>query len=91
MSGAEYRNLGSFLKSARLTVGFTQVEVSEAVKVHVQFVSNWERGLCAPPGHCFDKLITYLKINREHLVQAMMSDCKLSIESKVYPKRKKSS
>jgi hypothetical protein len=57
----------------------------------VQFVSNWERGLCAPPSHCFHELIEILKLNREQLVDAMLIDSKLVIESKVYKKKRKSS
>lgn len=87
----DYNNLGEYLKEKRLSGSFTQIELSEKLKVHVQFVSNWERGLCAPPGHCFDQLITVLKLNREHLVTAMVADSKLAIESKVFAKKKSSS
>lgn len=30
--------------------------------VHTQFVSNWERGMCAPPNRCFQKLIAALDV-----------------------------
>lgn len=49
----EFQNLGQYLKVRRLSLGLTQAELSAKLKVHVQFVSNWERGTCAPPSHCF--------------------------------------
>ena len=70
-------------------MGYTQGELSELLqKVHVQFVSNWERGICAPPNHCFEKLIQLLELNREKLVKVMLEDSKLIIEAKVFKKTK---
>ena len=86
---ADFQNLGVYLKEKRLSEGFTQTELSQSLKVHVQFVSNWERGLCAPPSHCFHHLIDVLKLNREHIVTAMVLDSKRVIEAKVFKKKKK--
>lgn len=83
----EFTNLGSFLKVQRNKNNLTQSELAIALKLHSQFISNWERGLCAPPSHCFDKLIAKLKINREALVGAMLLDSKATIEAKVYKKK----
>lgn len=85
----EFQNLGQYLKQKRLDEGFTQTQLSQSLKVHVQFVSNWERGLCAPPSHCFHKLIDVLRLNREHVVNAMVQDSKRVIEAKVFKKKKK--
>lgn len=90
MKSGEFQNLGIYLKEKRLSAGFTQTELSQSLKVHVQFVSNWERGLCAPPSHCFHYLIDVLELNREQVVNVMVSDSKRSIESKVFKKKKKS-
>lgn len=88
-SSGDFQNLGVYLKEKRLSAGFTQTELSQSLKVHVQFVSNWERGLCAPPSHCFHHLIDVLDLNREHIVNAMVSDSKRAIEAKVFKKKKK--
>jgi transcriptional regulator with XRE-family HTH domain len=89
---AEFHNLGIFLKQKRADAGYTQAELASSLgDVHSQFVSNWERGLCAPPGHCFQKLIDLLKLNREKLVEVMLADSRVEIESKVYKKKAKSS
>lgn len=89
MKSGEFQNLGIYLREKRLSAGFTQTELSQSLKVHVQFVSNWERGLCAPPSHCFHHLIEVLDLSREQVVSAMVSDSKRSIEAKVFKKKKK--
>lgn len=90
MKSGDFQNLGLYLKEKRLTAGFTQTELSKSLKVHVQFVSNWERGLCAPPSHCFQHLIEVLELSRDQLVIEMVADSKRAIEAKVFKKKKKS-
>lgn len=85
----DFQDLGNYLKEKRNDEGFTQAELGKRLKVHVQFVSNWERGVCAPPSHCFHHLIEVLKLNREHIVDVMVSDAKRLIESKVFKKKRK--
>lgn len=87
---AEFHHLGAFLKQKRIDAEYTQAELaSELGDIHSQFVSNWERGLCAPPGHSLQKLIDLLKLNREKLVDVMLADSKVVIQSKVYKKKAK--
>lgn len=84
----EFSNLGNFLKKKRIERNFTQRELASALSdVHTQFVSNWERGLCAPPSHCLQNLIELLKINREALVGVMLEDSRATIQAKVYKKK----
>ncbi len=86
----EFANLGNFLKQKRVDANLTQRELASALgNMNSQFVSNWERGLCAPPSHCFQKLIDMLKINRDTLVHVMLEDSRVVIEAKVYKKRSK--
>lgn len=88
MKHVEFQNLGKYLKNKRVQANYTQAELAEALgNVHTQFVSNWERGLCAPPNHCFHTLISTLKLSRVELVEAMLVDSKKIIESKVYTKK----
>lgn len=94
MSGeavAEYHHLGTYLKEKRAEIGMTQAELSKALnRVHSQFISNWERGLCTPPGHCWEDLIQILKLSRKALVDVMLRDSRTMIEAKIYKKTKKS-
>ena len=88
---SEFHHLGSFLKRKRIDSGYTQAELASSLgDVHSQFVSNWERGLCAPPSHCFQKLIEVLKLSREKLVEVMLADSRVAIEAKVFKKKAKS-
>ncbi len=85
----EFGKLGQFLKDARATRDLTQREVAEKLGLHVQFVSNWERGICAPPGHSFQKMIQLLRLSREELVEVMLLDARSFIQAKVYKKKTK--
>lgn len=85
----DFHYLGSYLKERRNDQGFTQAALAKKLKVHVQFVSNWERGICAPPSHCFHHLIETLELDREHTVEVMLNDAKNLIESKVFKKKRK--
>jgi len=87
---AEFKNMGTYLRQKRLDSGYTQSELASSLgDVHSQFVSNWERGLCAPPGHSLHKLIDVLKLSREKLVDVMLEDSRVVIESKVFKKKSK--
>lgn len=91
MNSADFEDLGSYLKQRRLDKGFTQAELANKLgNVHIQFISNWERGLCAPPNHCFEKLVKVLELDRNTLVKVMVIDSKRLIEAKVFAKKKKS-
>ena len=49
---------GAFLRKMRMDhYDLSQAKLAKKIGVHVQFVSNWERGLCAPPDHCLKKLL----------------------------------
>lgn len=85
----EFCNLGQYLKQKRLGLDLTQSELADMLgNVHVQFVSNWERGLCAPPNHCFENLIEILNLSRDKLVKVMVEDSKNIISAKIYSKPK---
>lgn len=89
MSTLEYQNLGAYLKEKRIEAKLTQANVAAPLKVHVQFVSNWERGLCAPPSHCFQQVLDILKADRKKVIDKMLLDSKKSIEAKVFDKAKR--
>lgn len=70
-----FESLGAYLLKKRQEKGLTQAGLAKELGgLHSQFVSNWERGLCAPPSHIKKKLAKVLKINEEHLWQALMAD-----------------
>lgn len=63
---SEYTNTGLLLKELRMKKGLTQLELCEKVdpKMHIQYVSNWERGLCMPPKHAYVALAKVLRITK---------------------------
>lgn len=87
---SEYLNLGKYLKTKRLEAKITQAELASSLgDLHVQFVSNWERGRCAPPNHCIPKLISVLDLNRRTIVERMVADSKIAIENRIFRSLKK--
>jgi len=85
---SEFKNLGIYLKEKRTLAGLTQQQLASALgNIHSQFVSNWERGLCSPPGHCLQELISILNINRDHLVEVMLMDSQNAIRLKIDKKQ----
>lgn len=83
-----YQKLGKYLKLKRIQGRFSQSTLADEISIHPQFISNWERGICAPPSHSFKSLIRLLKINKNELVEVMVTDCRRSIEERVFGKAK---
>ena len=85
-----YKAVGQFLKTKRVEQAFSQKHLAELLgNLNTQFVSNWERGLCSPPGHCLNDLIAALKIDKRELVEVMIQDSRQVIEHKVFGKKAK--
>jgi len=79
---------GDFLQNARIKKGLTQKELCTSLNLHPQYVSNWERGMCAVPSHKVQMVISKLEIDKKELVEAMLLDELEVIRQKVYPKNK---
>ena len=80
----EFSNLGTYLKQKRSETKHTQTSLAKKVGVHPQFVSNWERGLCAPPSRVFKKLEKTLSLNKSKLCDVMKHDALAVILRKIY-------
>ncbi|MDG0816419.1 helix-turn-helix domain-containing protein [Bdellovibrio svalbardensis] len=73
--GEKLSKLASFLKEGRLKAGLSQKEVSEYLKYDTpQFVSNWERGIAAPPISILKKLADLYKISSEKLFEVVLAE-----------------
>ncbi len=83
-----FQKLGIFLKEARVELGLSQKDIAEKVGIHTQYVSNYERGLCAPPSHSFGAILKLLKVKKEDVVDVMLEDSRREIEARVYKNRK---
>lgn len=80
-----FRDIGEFFKNARTAAGVSQAELSKILGFKSsQIVSNWERGLCAPPLKSVSKMIEVFELeasevidvitqaNRRYLVRQLM-------------------
>jgi transcriptional regulator with XRE-family HTH domain len=86
---AKFKHLGSYLRDRRIDADISQTEIAKVLQYsHSQFVSNWERGLSAPPMKDLPRLIKLLKLNRETLVEMMVEDSRAEFEARVYLKKK---
>ncbi|HWU41931.1 MAG TPA: helix-turn-helix transcriptional regulator [Bdellovibrio sp.] len=68
-------NLATFLKQKREQAGLSQKQVSEKLGYSTpQFVSNWERGLSAPPIKIVKKLAEMYRISGEELFNHLLEE-----------------
>lgn len=84
-------NLGDTLKNLRVNAGLSQKEVAEILGYDTaQFVSNWERNISIPPAGSTDKLAKLYSVQKEQLVEAIISnyilDCEAKMRVKYYGK-----
>lgn len=70
-----HKELGSFLKNKRVQLGLTQSEVAQKLGYSSpQFISNVERGLCAPPLKSLKKITELLQIDPKDLMSLILSE-----------------
>ena len=84
-------SLSQFLKEKREECGMSQLEVARQLGYSSpQFVSNWERGIVAPPIDTIAILIDLYKIQPSHVIQKIVEDTKEYLDGHLStPKRRK--
>lgn len=70
----KFFHLGEYLRSKRIELGFTQQYIADKANMDVQYVSNYERGLCEPPAHARTKIGTMLKVTKKDIKNCIMKD-----------------
>lgn len=66
--------LGSYLRKSRKQAGLSQGDVAKELGYATpQFVSNFERGLCAPPLPKLKILIKLFKLSQDEVIGLMLS------------------
>ncbi len=64
-----------YLKNKRLERGLSQKEVSDKLGYTTpQFISNWERGLSAPPIDVFKKIASLYHVSSEEMFDIFLSE-----------------
>ena len=67
--------LANFLKTHRENSGLSQADVAQKLGYTTpQFVSNWERGISAPPFNALKKLAVLYKIDADELFNIMLEN-----------------
>jgi transcriptional regulator with XRE-family HTH domain len=73
MKGSSFLSLAKYLKKARLDASLTQNEVAAKFGFSsAQYVSNWERGLAAPPLENLVKLIELYGLDPNRLTKEIL-------------------
>lgn len=79
------KTLALHLKVARTQAGFSQAVVAQHLGYsNAQFVSNWERGICAPPYKVLNELIKIYRLDRVEIIEFILDDMRLFLESVIF-------
>ncbi len=82
--------LSKFLKEHREKSGLTQSELADKLGyTNAQFVSNWERGLSAPPPKTISELVQILDLNQNALMKIILDDQKEFWQKQLQSKSKR--
>jgi transcriptional regulator with XRE-family HTH domain len=78
-----FEKLGLFLKQKRKAAGVRQREIAKVFGyTSSQFVSNWERGLCAPPFDALPVLCKMLHISRRQMISMVLEETEADLKVK---------
>jgi transcriptional regulator with XRE-family HTH domain len=70
----DFVEFGKYLRQKREDVNLSQGEVARKLDYSTaQFVSNWERGLAAPPADKMKRLVTLLEIPEDEIIDMLSS------------------
>ena len=66
--------LGEFLQQKRNAAGFSQLDISTKLGYSTpQFISNWERGVAAPPINALKKIAQLYGISADELFEVVLA------------------
>lgn len=70
-----FKVLGDFLQSKRVKAGLSQGDVATKLGYSSpQFISNFERGLCAPPLNKLKLLVQLYGLNGDEVLKLMLKE-----------------
>lgn len=70
-----FQVLGDYLQARRVKAGLSQGDVAAKLGYSSpQFVSNFERGLCAPPLNKMKTIVQLYDLNSEEVLKLMMKE-----------------
>lgn len=85
-----FQVLGDFLQSKRVKAGLSQGDVATKLGYSSpQFISNFERGLCAPPLNKMKLLVGLYDLNTEELIKLMLKEEEKNLRKHLSGKKKR--
>ncbi|MEO5668308.1 MAG: helix-turn-helix transcriptional regulator [Bdellovibrionota bacterium] len=77
-----------YFRQKRIDAGMTQSELATALGFSsAQIVSNWERGVCAPPMASLRPMIKILKLDPEEVTDVITEENKRVLSELLTPRR----
>lgn len=81
----KFEMIGTFLRQKRKEAGLTQGEVAKELGyTSPQFISNYERGLCAPAFDAYPRLMNMYKIPKEDMLQLLLKSEEVALRKKLF-------
>lgn len=82
------KNLSEFLKNSRVKSGLTQSDVAGKLGYSSpQFISNWERGIAAPPVPTLRRLADLYKVSSENMLNQFLSHMENTVRKEYFGKK----
>jgi transcriptional regulator with XRE-family HTH domain len=73
--------VGEFFRVKREAAGFSQRYLSEKLGYSSpQMISNWERGLCAPPIDAIVQMVALFKLSKGAVIDLLLSENRRYLE-----------
>ncbi len=85
-----FEKVGQFFKEKRTERGLTQSELAKTLGFKsAQIVSNWERGLCAPPLQSIGEMVKVLDLDVEEVLDIITAQNREYLLKQMTPKSSK--
>lgn len=85
-----FENIGEYLREKRVSRGLSQTQVAKALDVKPQFVSNWERGMSAPPMYMLRVVIRMYDISEREMKSFMLRQHEAYLDRQLFGRRRAS-
>lgn len=77
--------LGSLIRQHRVSAGLTQAELAGQLGYRsAQFVSNWERGVSAPPMDVLAQVADLCRIPKESMVEIIVEETRRDLRLRLF-------